>query len=66
MGDFLLEIGTEEIPARFIEPAKEGLSRLLTEGLAQMRISFGSIYIQGTPRRLAVIIDDMAEKQAET
>lgn len=66
MGDFLLEIGTEEIPARFIEPAKEGLLRFLGEGLAQMRISFGNIYIQGTPRRLAVIIDDMAERQAET
>ncbi|MCX8110233.1 MAG: glycine--tRNA ligase subunit beta [Syntrophorhabdaceae bacterium] len=66
MGDFLLEIGTEEIPARFIEPAKEGLLRSLSDGLTQARISFGNIYIQGTPRRLAVIIDNMADKQEET
>ncbi len=65
MGDFLLEIGTEEIPARFIEPAKEGIIRLLKEGLNQARIGFGSIYVQGTPRRLSVIIKDMADKQEE-
>ena len=66
MSDFLLEIGTEEIPARFLEPAKEGLKKLLEEGLAQSRIAFGAVNIQATPRRMMTLISDMAEKQDET
>lgn len=62
----LIEIGTEEIPARFIEPAKEGLSRLLSEGLAASRISFGEMVVQGTPRRLSALVYNVAEKQEET
>jgi glycyl-tRNA synthetase beta chain len=41
MSDFLLEIGTEEIPARFLDPAKEGLRKLLEDGFTQSRITFG-------------------------
>ncbi len=66
MSDFLLEIGTEEIPARFLEPAKEGLKKLLEEGFAQSRITFGAVNIQATPRRMMTLINDMAEKQKET
>ena len=43
MSDFLLEIGTEEIPARFIAPAKEGLATLLKDSLNAARISFGEV-----------------------
>ncbi|OPY69894.1 MAG: Glycine--tRNA ligase beta subunit [Syntrophorhabdaceae bacterium PtaU1.Bin034] len=66
MKPFLLEIGTEELPARFIKPAKEGLLRLLKEGLEGLRIGHGEIKIYGTPRRIAVIVDGMEEKQQET
>jgi glycyl-tRNA synthetase beta chain len=73
----LLEIGTEEIPARFLEPAKEGLKKLLEEGLRQSRIHFGTavkvpdpkvvdIDIQATPRRMMARIKNVAEKQEET
>ncbi|MBA4390378.1 MAG: glycine--tRNA ligase subunit beta [Syntrophus sp. (in: bacteria)] len=62
----LLEIGTEEIPARFLEPAKEGLKRLLEDSFAQSRITFGDINIQTTPRRMTVFVSNMAEKQEET
>ena len=65
MRDLLLEIGTEEIPARFIEPAKEGVKRLVTESLAAHRIAFGAVDVHGTPRRLAVIARDVAELQEE-
>jgi glycyl-tRNA synthetase beta chain len=64
--DLLFEIGTEEIPARFIEPAKEGLQRLLDEGLRNRRITFDAITVQGTPRRLMALVSGVAEKQAET
>jgi len=62
----LFEIGVEEIPARFIEPAKEGLSRLLQENLINSRISFNSIETFATPRRLTVFVRDLSEKQDET
>lgn len=64
--DFLLEIGTEEIPARFIEPAKEGLFTLLRDGLNASRISFGGIKIQATPRRIAAFVHDVSEQQSES
>jgi len=67
MSEFLLlEIGTEEIPARFLTPAKEGLSSLIRETFANARIAFGDISIQATPRRMALFVQDVAEKQAET
>ncbi len=67
MSEFLLlEIGTEEIPARFLAPAKEGLSKLVGDGLTQSRITFGGINIQATPRRMVLFVQDVAEKQEET
>ncbi len=62
----LLEIGTEEIPARFIEPEKEGLLKLLQDGLNNLRISYGNIEILATPRRMAAFVYDTAEKQEES
>ncbi len=67
MSEFLLlEIGTEEIPARFLEPAKEGLSRLVREVFTQSRIAFGDINIQAAPRRMALFVQNVAQKQEET
>ena len=66
MKDFLLEIGSEELPARFIEPAKEGLFKLLQEGLKSSRIPSGEIEILGTPRRISVFIRNVSEKQEES
>ncbi|HNS15135.1 MAG TPA: glycine--tRNA ligase subunit beta [Syntrophorhabdaceae bacterium] len=65
MKTLLLEIGTEEIPARFTEPEKEGLLKLLRDGFASVRLSFGDIDIQTTPRRITAIVADVAEKQEE-
>ncbi|MCK9227960.1 MAG: glycine--tRNA ligase subunit beta [Syntrophorhabdaceae bacterium] len=67
MSEFLLlEIGTEEIPARFLDPAKEGLLKLVRDAFTQSRIGFGDINIQATPRRMALFVQDVAEKQEET
>jgi glycyl-tRNA synthetase beta chain len=62
---FLFEIGVEELPARFIRPAKDGLLRLVEESLAAARIEHGPITVYGTPRRIALLIDAMAEKQKD-
>ena len=58
-------MGTEEIPAWFLAPAKEGLHKLLEEGFTQSRISFSDINIQATPRRIAAFVNNVAEKQKE-
>ncbi|MGD0231283.1 MAG: glycine--tRNA ligase subunit beta [Syntrophorhabdales bacterium] len=66
MKPFLLEIGCEELPARFIKPAKEGLWKLVKEGLDNLRIGSGEARLFGTPRRIALLIDGLEEKQRET
>ncbi len=63
MRNFLLEIGSEEIPAGYITPALEQM-RLNTEKWFQenqMRYHFVSAY--ATPRRLTLFISDLSEKQ---
>jgi len=63
MTTFLLEIGAEEIPAGYIEPALKALSETLAAQLAKARIDHGAITTYGAPRRLAVMIADVAAKQ---
>jgi len=65
MNSLLLEIGTEEIPAGYIEPALKSLSSILLEKLTRARIKFGAVRVFGTPKRLAIEIADVAEKQQE-
>lgn len=50
----LLEIGTEEMPARFISQALDGLREGVEREMGGERIGFGAIRVMGTPRRLAL------------
>ncbi|HYR03071.1 MAG TPA: glycine--tRNA ligase subunit beta, partial [Syntrophobacteria bacterium] len=61
--DFLLEIGTEEIPAGYIEPALEAMATMFDKSLTDQRVSHGPIQIMGTPRRLTWRIKDVADRQ---
>lgn len=61
----LLELGLEEIPARFIRGAAEQLQQKLTNWLTDSRISFGDLKLYASPRRIAVIANDVADKQAD-
>ncbi len=61
----LIEIGLEELPASFIEPALEALARALDDELTDKKIDHGPVTRLGTPRRLAVIAADVAEKGAD-
>jgi len=63
MTTFLLEIGAEEIPAGYIEPALKALSATLATQLQKARIDHGTITTYGAPRRLAVMVADVAAKQ---
>jgi glycyl-tRNA synthetase beta chain len=64
MDSLLLEIGTEEMPAGYIQPALEALAAHLLLRMDEARIGHGTACTFGTPRRLAVLVDDVAPKQA--
>lgn len=64
MNTFLLEIGTEEIPAGYIQPALAAMADNLARKLQHARLSHGEIKTYGTPRRLVVTVDQMADRQA--
>lgn len=63
MKKLLFEIGTEEIPASYIAPALQGLTAFIEKKLTEERVDFGGIQTFATPRRLAVIVDSLAENQ---
>ncbi len=63
MDNLLLEIGAEEIPAGYIQPALKALSSSLLQKLTEARIGHGSARVYGTPRRLAVSVENVARKQ---
>jgi glycyl-tRNA synthetase beta chain len=66
MPDFLLEIGTEEIPARMIDGAREELARRVGELLTRERlVTSPEIEAISTPRRLAVIAREIKSSQAD-
>lgn len=62
---YLLEIGLEEVPARFLLSLSEQLKERLATFLTEERISFSRINRYATPRRLAVIVEGIAEKQTD-
>ncbi|RKU12968.1 hypothetical protein C6502_04960 [Candidatus Poribacteria bacterium] len=57
--ELLFEIGTEEIPASYVPPALEQLSKIATDSLTEHRIPFGEIQTFGTPRRITLAIKDI-------
>ncbi|HEY8498542.1 MAG TPA: glycine--tRNA ligase subunit beta, partial [Limnochordales bacterium] len=61
----LFEIGCEELPARFVPDALHQLEQLARDGLRELRITHGDIRTLGTPRRLALLVDGLSEKQAD-
>lgn len=63
--DLLFEIGVEELPAGYVPPALEQLERGVRDGLATLRLSAGGTTTWGTPRRLTVLVRDVAERQTD-
>ncbi|MCA1009712.1 glycine--tRNA ligase subunit beta [Halobacillus halophilus] len=61
----LFELGVEELPARFIDDALQQLELKTETWFREQRIPFGEVKGFATPRRLAVQISDVAEKQPD-
>ena len=63
--NLLLEIGTEEIPAHAMPPILNQLKDLAEKNLKESRINFGAVETFGTPRRLTLLVKDVAENQVD-
>ncbi|MEK9163965.1 MAG: glycine--tRNA ligase subunit alpha, partial [Chloroflexota bacterium] len=62
---FLLEIGTEELPAADLDSALAQLRELAPRMLADARLTHGELQIHGTPRRLAVLAKNLLPRQPD-
>ena len=62
---FVLEIGTEELPPSDLASALSQLESKVPELLADLRLDYGAVRVEGTPRRLVVLIDDLAVRQSD-
>jgi len=63
--DLLLEIGTEEVPAHVMPGILAQLKENAEKAFQENRIAFGSVRTIGTPRRTALLVKDLAEKQED-
>ena len=63
--ELILEIGTEEIPALFLEKAREDLGNILSGELRDKGIEFGEMEILYTPRRLSARVSGLERKQRD-
>ncbi|NML06072.1 glycine--tRNA ligase subunit beta [Sphingomonas sp. G-3-2-10] len=61
MTDFLLELRSEEIPARMQEKARADLASLFEARLRALNLEYGAVESYATPRRLALIVRDVAD-----
>ena len=63
--EFIFEIGCEELPASFIEPALEQMEEFLEERCEELRVDVDGLRTMATPRRLTVVVEDLAERQSD-
>ncbi len=63
--DLLLEIGTEELPWGAVQEGRKQLHDNLLQILKRERLEHGEIHVFSTPRRLAALVEDLAERQEE-
>jgi glycyl-tRNA synthetase beta chain len=63
--DLLIELGCEDLPARFVAPLAEALANGFSSGLEKRGIALGAKTRYCTPRRIAVLIAGVAERQPD-
>ncbi len=65
MANFLLEVGTEELPADFVGSAIAQWQAKISTSLSEEFLNPNKIEFYGTPRRLAILITDLPSQQAD-
>ncbi len=63
--DFLVELGTEELPPKALKTLSEAFTQGIVKGLDTAGISYGAVESFGAPRRLAVRIRALADAQPD-
>ncbi len=63
--DFLVEIGTEELPPKALRRLMQAFAEGIKAGLARERLAHGELEAFATPRRLAVLVQDLAGRQED-
>ena len=66
MSTFLLEIGTEELPADFARLALPQLQTLVQRDLAEQRLDASTVAVTSTPRRLVVTVSGLPDQQPDS
>ena len=61
----LLELGIEDLPARYVLPLSAALAAGLKDGLAKRGVVHGAVREFATPRRIAVLIEEVAARQPD-
>jgi len=64
--DLLFEIGVEELPASYVAPALDRMRFLASKDLEELRLSCNGVETFATPRRLALFVRSLAERQRDT
>jgi len=65
MATFLLEVGTEELPASFVASAMQQWRSRIPASLKEQFLEPSAIQIYGTPRRLAVVLEGLPDRQPD-
>lgn len=63
--DFLVELGTEELPPKALKTLSDAFTSGITSGLKEAGVNFGEVKSYASPRRLAVLISALDDKQAD-
>ena len=66
MPDLLIELLSEEIPARMQARAAEDLRRLMTDGMVEAGLAYRHATAHATPRRLALAVEGLADRSPDT
>ena len=61
----LLEVGTEELPPKSLNNLREALQQNIEAGLNQAELSHGQVESFATPRRLGILVHDLADRQPD-
>ena len=62
----VVEIGSEELPPDEVDSALEQLRARVPTLLSKLRLEHGAVRVEGTPRRLAVLVESLAARQPDT
>ena len=65
MSELLFEIGTEEIPAGFLQPALRQLEDNFKKKATDLHLAYGMVRCLGTPRRLVLMVEGLADGQPD-